>query len=250
MDKLKTESSNENESGEDMDQQKDKNKHNGAEQGKGSFVERRKHDRRKDNQKLNEQLDSMMGTVSEKNSEVEKLQKELESMKETMVRRQADFENYKKRSLKQFQDQKKFAIKDFALDIIMAQDELLRAIDAASSIDNDGTNNDSHSSFIEGVSMISKMIHDALGKHGVVEIEATNVPFDPNVHEAVEIDESDKVDVDTVTKVYQKGFCIEDIIIRSSKVCVSKPGKKNNSTDESALQEDNAKDVTSDDNNG
>ena len=76
--------------------------------------------------------------------------------------------------------------------------------------------------------MISKRIEETLGKYGIKEIDSIDLEFDPNVHEAVEIEMSTDVDHDTVTKVYQKGFSLEEVVLRSSKVRVSKPIKETN----------------------
>ena len=73
--------------------------------------------------------------------------------------------------------------------------------------------------------MISKRIEEMLKKYGIEEIDSLNKPFDPNFNEAVEIDESEDVEVDTITKVHQKGFCLEDYVVRAAKVKVTKPAK-------------------------
>ncbi len=165
-----------------------------------------------------------------KDEEIEKLKKELEEQKDQMLRRQADFENHKKRAMKQQETFKKLAIKDFAFEIININDDLLRAVEASSSF-NKEEGDTHHSSFVEGVSMISKQIIETLEHYGIEEIEALNKPFDPNVHEAVEMEDSEDHEVDTVTKVHQKGFKLDDLIIRTSKVKVSraKPQKTENS---------------------
>ncbi len=152
--------------------------------------------------------------VKEKNEVIERLSKENESFKDLLQRRQADFENYKKRMLKYQEDQKRYGIKDFALDIIMINDDLIRAIEAASNIDNQGE--EASRSFIEGVSMISKRIEETLKVYGVVEIESLGLAFNPNFHEAVEIELSENYPADTVTKVHQKGFRIDDMVVRSN----------------------------------
>ncbi|HNW29663.1 MAG TPA: nucleotide exchange factor GrpE [Spirochaetota bacterium] len=157
--------------------------------------------------------------------ENQKLIGEMESLKDVMLRRQADFENYKKRMAKQQGESRKMAIKDFSQDIMEINDDLLRAIDASQNMAATCSSEESHRSFVEGVSMISRRIEEAMKKYGVVEIEALNQEFDPNFHEAVEIEMSSDVTKDTVTKVYQKGFRIDDLVVRSSKVRVTKPQK-------------------------
>ena len=160
------------------------------------------------------------------------------TLKDTILRRQADFENYKKRHHKIQKEQKKLAVKDLALDIIHINDDLLRAIEASSNIQADQSFEDAHKSFVDGVSMISNRIEEALKKYDVVEIDALNKEFDPNYFEAVEIEMAENVVKDTVTKVYQKGFRIDDIVVRSSKVKVSKPIREEAKTDEETASDD------------
>ena len=158
--------------------------------------------------------------------ENQKLRSEMDNLKDTMQRRQADFENYKKRVVKQQGEYRKMYLRDIANDIIEIHDDLLRAIDASDNLSKTGSIEKSYNSFVEGVTMISNRIEATMKKYGVVEIDALNKAFDPNFHEAVEIEMSDNVDHDTVTKVYQKGFRIDDLVVRSARVKVAKPRKE------------------------
>ncbi len=157
-----------------------------------------------------------------------KLTKENETLKDLLQRRQADFENYKKRTAKFQEEYKKTAIREFAKDIIDINDDLIRAVDAAKNLSDSETEN-TGKSFSEGVAIISKRIVETLANYGIVEIEAEGKPFDPNFHEAIEIGEADQcIETDTITQVYQKGFKLDELVIRPSKVKVTKAGKKDN----------------------
>lgn len=159
--------------------------------------------------------------------EIIKLTTENETLKDLLQRRQADFENYKKRTAKLQEDYKKTAIKEFARDIININDDLIRAIEAAENFPDSDTE-DTRKDFSEGVAIISRRIVETLENYGIVEIEAEGKPFDPNFHEAVEIGETDEnIDTDTVTKVHQKGFRFDELVIRTAKVKVAKAVKKN-----------------------
>jgi len=163
--------------------------------------------------------------------EVIKLTKENETLKDLLQRRQADFENYKKRAVRLQEEYRKTAIKEFARDIININDDLIRAIDAAGNLADSDTE-EARRSFSEGVNIISKRIEETLSNYGIVEIESENKPFDPNCHEAIEIEETDsEAESDTVTKVHQKGFRLEDQVIRTAKVKVAKAVKKNGTED-------------------
>jgi molecular chaperone GrpE len=140
-----------------------------------------------------------------------------------MQRRQADFENFKRHTRKQQDEFKKYALRDIALDIITINDDLIRAIE--SSVEITDNSESSLRMFSEGVQMISNRIEGALEKYGVVQIDSEGAVFDPNFHEAVEIETVDGIDQDMVAKVYLKGFRIDEMVIRSSKVKVAKPAR-------------------------
>ncbi|MFW6365188.1 MAG: nucleotide exchange factor GrpE [Spirochaetota bacterium] len=151
---------------------------------------------------------------------------EIAQIKDLMMRRQADFDNYKKRTARQEEMNKRMLIKDIALDIIGINDNLIRASEAAEHVAEGEDLEKAHRSYVEGVLMISKSIEEMLRKYGIEEIDAIGRHFDPNVHEALEISMSEDVKDDTVTKVFQKGFRLDEFVLRSSKVCVTKPQPK------------------------
>lgn len=170
-----------------------------------------------------ETLDSLKKKLTQAEADIEKKDKEIAEVKDLLLRRQADFENYKKRIAKTHDDFKKLAIKDFALDVITINDDLLRAIEASSTVKNGESLEHCHNSFVDGVSMISRMIEEMLKKYSIVEIDSLNQSFDPQCNEAVEIVMSDEVQEDTITKIYQKGFKLDDLVVRSAKVQVARP---------------------------
>jgi molecular chaperone GrpE len=170
--------------------------------------------------------------VSCQDEEITKLNKEVETLKDLLQRRQADFENFRKRTAKLQEDYRKLAIKDFACDIINVNDDINRAIEASDSLSTQenpaSSDSSSKDSFIEGIKLVSKRIEETLNKYGIEEIESENKPFNPNFHEALEIADSTDQNEDTVTKVYQKGFKLDEYVLRTAKVRVSKPAPKNN----------------------
>jgi molecular chaperone GrpE len=186
-----------------------------------SSEERRKEERRSASRRECDRLAAEQCAAAL--AENAKLKNDMDVQKDTMLRRQADFENYKKRMAKQQTEVRVMAVRDFAHDIIMVNDDLLRAIEASENIPSSVSLEDAHKSFVQGVSMISNRIEETMKKYGVVEIDAMGSEFDPNFHEAVDIETSSEVDRDTVTRVYQKGFRIEDLVVRSARVRVAKP---------------------------
>lgn len=164
--------------------------------------------------------------IRKKDEELVKKNEEIESLKDVLKRRQADFENYKKRMVKSQDEYRNLAIRDMSMDIISINDDLQHAVEAAGAVSENCTVAEARTAFLEGVSMISRQVEDMLKKYGIEEIESIDREFDPALNEAVEIDESPDVERDTITKVYRKGFRMGDTVVRAAKVRVSRPARK------------------------
>lgn len=175
--------------------------------------------------------ENILPDIKKLQEELDKKTKEIEDLTDTMKRRQADFENYKKRMIKTQDEIKKLAIKDFALDIININDDLLRAFDASCNVSKEKSVDEICNSFSDGFSMISKKVEETLKKYGIEEIDSLNQAFDPNCNEAIELEDSDNVECDTITKVHQKGFHLDEYVLRSAKVKVSRPKKTSDNND-------------------
>ncbi|MGQ9843690.1 MAG: nucleotide exchange factor GrpE [Spirochaetota bacterium] len=185
-------------------------------------------------QATQDQLQQKEALLQKLQEELNKKNEELTALKDLLMRRQADFENYKKRVIRMQEDDRKLAIKDIACDVITINDDLIRAIEAASNVQSVDNVFEAHTSFVEGVKIISRQIEDMLKRYGVEEIESINQPFDPEYNEAIEIDESQDIEKDTITKVYQKGFKLDKYVIRAARVKVTRPAKKPYTTSEKA----------------
>lgn len=183
--------------------------------------ERRSADRRGSHRRTHDS--ELIGVIEGLRADLAKKDEEISTLKDVMLRRQADFENYKKRMLKTQDDQKKMTIRDMAGDMIGINDDLLRVLDASQTISEGVSLDEAHKSFIEGVSMISRRIVESLDNYGVSEIESQGKEFDPRLHEAIEFETSSDVKLDTVSKVYLKGFRIDDLVVRTARVRVTKP---------------------------
>ena len=137
-------------------------------------------------EEIRDDIKNIEGEASNQEEEIIRLNNELDILKDVLLRRQADFENYKKRSIRMQEEFKKLAMKDLAFDIINVNDDIIRAIEASESM-SAKNNAETKASFIEGVKLISKRIEEILSKYGIEEIESDNMPFNPAYHEALEI---------------------------------------------------------------
>ncbi len=148
---------------------------------------------------------------------VEEKEQLLAEYEDLLKRKQAEFENYKKRAHKEAQEFKKYANVEIILDILNTIDDFERAIESTkSSRDFDA--------LLEGIQLVERQLKGVLeNKYGVKMIEAVGKEFDPTIHEAMMMEESEQYDADTVIEDFQKGYVMHDRIIRPSKVKVAKP---------------------------
>jgi len=149
-------------------------------------------------------------TISRLRKRVEKLEQEKISMYEKVLSYVADLENYKKRAGREQSSFKKFANQELIQEILVAVDSLGSVIEY--SYDNIAT---------EGVNLVLKEITRILKKFNVEPIDAVMRPFDPNFHQAMSQEETDKYPDNTVIAELQKGYMIHDRLLRPSMVVVS-----------------------------
>ena len=172
--------------------------------------------------------------ASENDAELERLATEARDMRALAQRKQAEFENFRKRIERERAETVKYASADVVKEMLPVLDNLERAVEAAkNSAEDEGQ-------LREGVEIICKQFRDALFKLGLSEVEAEAAPFDPHVHEAVGRVETDEHPEGTVVEVLQKGYLYKDRLLRPSMVSVSLPASGASSQDEAHESEDEA----------
>lgn len=158
-------------------------------------------------------------TVSLKEKEYLKLKEEADKAKEywdRLLRFQADFENTRKRLEREKQDFVKFANEGIILELLNILDDLERTVELAQ------TKHQDLSAFLKGVEMILAHLYEMLKEYGLKPIEAEGKLFDPHLHEALmQIEDKDKPE-HTIVEELQKGYLLNDRVIRTTKVKVSK----------------------------
>ena len=145
--------------------------------------------------------------------EIEKLKAKLAEEDEKYKRLDAEYYNYRMRSIKEKQDAASEASAKTVGEILAVIDNFERALAAETSDE----------TYKKGVEMIYREFTDILKKLGVEEIEALNAPFDPNVHHAVNQIEDENFGENTVCQVYQKGYRLGSKVIRCAMVVVANP---------------------------
>lgn len=158
------------------------------------------------------------------NDEIEQLKNELSDAKaeaaetyDRLLRLSAEFENYKKRTQRQMEENRKYANEELIKDLLSVVDNLERALTAAGE-----KKTETDTNMAEGIEMTLNEILKTLEKHNVSPIKAKGTQFDPTYHEALMQEENDEYPENTVIKEMQKGYLLNDRLIRPAMVVVSK----------------------------
>lgn len=166
-------------------------------------------------EKQNEQMQEEAVENSEnQNNELEKLQAEYNELKDTYLRANAEFENIKKRMEKEKISATIYANESFAKDLL----DVVDALEAAINVE---ANDELSLKIKEGVQNTLDLLLKKLEKHMVKVIEADG-EFDPNLHEAMFHVESADHESNHIVQLLQKGYMMNDRVIRSAKVSVAK----------------------------
>jgi molecular chaperone GrpE len=148
--------------------------------------------------------------------ELETLRNELGEMKEKFIRKVAEFENYKKRSLKERMDLIQTAGKEVIVDLLEVLDDCERAEKQLNTSEEVNQGN-------EGVMLVFNKLRSILSSKGLKAMETINKDFNPDIHEAItEIPAPSKEQKGKVIDEIQKGYYLNDKIIRYAKVVVGK----------------------------
>lgn len=149
-------------------------------------------------------------------TELQKLKSERDALLDRLARAQAEFENARRRAAKEQQEYRDFAASDAIKSLLPVLDSFERALQVKSE----------SGEFRSGIELIYKQLQDALAKLGVQAIPARGEPFDPRLHEAIEMVETTDVPDHAVLDELQRGYKFKDRLLRPAMVRVAKnPGK-------------------------
>jgi len=169
--------------------------------------------------KENEAADGLPETpetpVNEAEKEVQRLTQELAAKNDAFLRLTAEYQNYRRRVEKEKQELIKFGNEKLVVDLLKVLDNFDRALSA---VDYDCEEN---KNLISGIEMIRKSLSDLLKDYGVESIEAVGQLFDPIMHHAVMTEAAEGVAPETVLDEFQKGYTLNQKVIRPSMVKVS-----------------------------
>jgi molecular chaperone GrpE len=157
--------------------------------------------------------------VEDLKKKLEEKEKEVKENYDRFLRMAADLENYKRRAVKEKEDYVKFSNEDLIKAILPFIDNLERAVNHAEKVSDSGV-------MIEGVRLTIQQILQALNKFGLSPFESVGKPFDPAVHEAMLVVETEQHEPNQVLEEFQKGYLLCDRLLRPASVAVSKLPEK------------------------
>lgn len=148
------------------------------------------------------------------------LQADLDRFRDLAMRSQADFENYKKRAAREKEEAVRFANSSLLERLIAIIDNFELGLSSARA-------EGEQSPIYSGMLLVLKQLNDFLADNGLEPIEAEGKPFDPNWHEAIAHEPSNKVPEGKVIRQTRRGYRFKDRLLRPSSVVVSRGPKQN-----------------------
>lgn len=159
--------------------------------------------------------------VSNEQSKIEALEAQLQQQKDQWIRAVADAENLRKRFERERQDLMKYAVSNFARDMLDVSDNLNRAMQSLP----ENAQDPALIAMENGLKMVESELLNIFKKHGIEKIDPKHKKFDPNFHQAMfEIESSDH-EPGTVLEVMQVGYCLHDRLLKPAMVGVAKARK-------------------------
>jgi molecular chaperone GrpE len=155
-------------------------------------------------------------TVEELKRQLVEVTKKADNYWETLLRNQAEYDNLQKRMTRDLDNTRKYALEKFATELLAIKDSLELGSEAAAKPE---TNLDT---VREGMALTTKMLTEIMAKFNILEIDPHNQKFDPQWHEAIAIQPVPNIAAGTVLHVQQKGYQLNDRLLRPARVIVAK----------------------------
>ena len=157
-------------------------------------------------------VDDPLGTLA--GHSLDEIAKSRDDLQQRLLLAQAEFENYRKRSQKEQDQERQYRSLPIVRDLLPVMDNLRRALDASTSAQ-------AADKLVEGVRMVVQQFEDILGKHSIMPIPAVGQPFNPTLHEALTQAPSADHPPMTVLMEVERGYQLFERIVRPAKVIVS-----------------------------
>lgn len=164
---------------------------------------------------------------------IQKLEAEKATLKDEYLRAHAEMENLRKRTTIELEKRSKYAISDFARELLPVADNLDRALKALK-IEEKDPSFESLKPLIDGIILTQKELESALAKNGVHKVPGIGKVFNPNYHKVIQEIENTSIPAGTILEEWQVGYVIGDRVLREAMVVVAKGGKKSEELNQDA----------------
>jgi len=164
-----------------------------------------------------EQPASVGGDVAALQLQLEDARSKADEHWDQLLRLRAELENGRRRAQREVEQAHKYALEKFAADLIPVRDSLELGLNAAQGSGADGVDK-----LREGTELTLKMLTDVFEKFGITEVDPQGQPFDPERHQAMTMQESSELPPNSVAAVIQKGYLLNDRLLRPAMVMVTK----------------------------
>lgn len=158
--------------------------------------------------------------VAAEDSRLAEAERQAAELKDRLLRALAEIENVRRRAEREAEDMRKYAVSDFARELLGVADNLQRALAGVKPEAREG--NPELAAFLAGVELTERELSKALEKHGVTPIEALGRKLDPNLHQAVAQIDDPQAQAGEIVQVFQTGYMIADRLLRPAMVAVAK----------------------------
>lgn len=152
-------------------------------------------------------------------AQLEAAQAEVEKFRDVALRAEAEMENVRRRATRDVENAHKFGQEKLIQNLLPVIDSLEKAIESAEQA---GADEGANKAILEGVGLCLKMQLDVLAKEGLAVVDPNGEPFDPNLHQAMSMVENPDVEPNSVVAVIQKGYALNERLVRPAMVMVSK----------------------------
>ena len=150
-------------------------------------------------------------------------EEQIAKLKDQLLRALAEAENMRRRSKREIEDARKYAVANFARDVLTVADNLRRALDA---VPEDAAASEDLKALSEGVGLTERELLSMMERHGIRKVNPMGEKFDPNLHQAMFEADTPGADPGTVIEVAQAGFVIGERLLRPAMVGVAKKPPK------------------------
>ena len=163
-------------------------------------------------------------TVPDLQVELEAALAEVDKFRDMALRAEAETQNVRRRAEKDVENAHKYGVEKLVQNLLPVVDSLEKAVESAEQAQ--GADGSAAKAILEGVGLCHKMLIDVLAKEGVAVIDPEGEPFDPNLHQAMSMVEVPHAEPNSVVTVFQKGYSLNERLVRPAMVVVAKAPAK------------------------